>query len=177
MNRWWPAPRLLGRQVPLMMVAWLTLVWVTLWGDLSVGNVLGGLATAIVVTWLLPMPVTDPGIRIRPVALAGFLVTFGWDLIVSTARVVFWVAHPGQPPSQVVRVPLRTTSEAMVVLVLVALTTVPGSLVLEVYERELVLHVLGRPGDVADDIRADVAQVERRIVRAFGTRRDREELG
>jgi multicomponent Na+:H+ antiporter subunit E len=171
------APRLFGRRVPLVLVAWLAAVWVTLWGDLSVGNVLGGLVAGLVVTWLLPMPVLDPGFRVRPVALVLFLVWFAWDLVLSTARVVFWVAHPGRPPSQIVRTPLRTTSDSMVVLILVALSTVPGTLVLEVAGRELVVHVLGRRGDATEITRADVAELESRIVRAFGTRRDREELG
>ncbi|MGP4095412.1 Na+/H+ antiporter subunit E [Nonomuraea sp. KM90] len=170
------APRVLGRRVPLPLVAWLALVWVMLWGDLSAGNVLGGLVTGLVVTWLLPLPILDPGIRVRPVALVRFLLWFGWDMVISTVRVVFWVAHPGQPPTQIVRVPLRTSSEALTVMIIVALSTVPGSLVLERYPGELLVHVLGRPGDVAEAVRADIAGLESRIVAAFGTRRDREEL-
>ncbi|MEV4068205.1 Na+/H+ antiporter subunit E [Nonomuraea fuscirosea] len=168
--------RLFGRRVPLALVAWLALVWVTLWGDLSAGNVLGGVVTGLVVTWLLPLPVLDPGIRIHPVWLVRFLLWFGWDMVISTVRVVFWVAHPGRPPAQLVLVPLRTSSEAMTVIIMVALSTVPGSLVLEAHPRALMLHVLGRPGDVADAVRADVTRLESRVVAAFGTRRDRKEL-
>ncbi|MFF4615343.1 Na+/H+ antiporter subunit E [Nonomuraea jabiensis] len=162
----------------LALIAWLAVVWVTLQGELSAGNVLGGLAVALAVTWLLPLPVLDPGIRLRPVALVGFLLWFGWDLVVSTVRVVVWVVRPGVPPTQIVRVRLRTSSESMTVMIMVALSTVPGSLVVEAYpeERELVLHVLGRPGDVTEAVRADVAGLESRIVAAFGTLRDREEL-
>ncbi|MER6000557.1 Na+/H+ antiporter subunit E [Nonomuraea angiospora] len=162
----------------LALIAWLAVVWVTLWGELSAGNVLGGLAVALVVTWLLPLPVLDPGIRVHPVALVDFLLWFGRDLVVSTVRVVVWVVRPGVPPTQIVRVRLRTSSESMTVMIMVALSTVPGSLVVEAYpeERELDLHVLGRPGDVAEAVRADVAGLESRIVAAFGTRRDREEL-
>ncbi|MEU8356646.1 Na+/H+ antiporter subunit E [Nonomuraea sp. NPDC048882] len=168
--------RIFGRRVPLPLVAWLALVWVTLWGDVSVGNVLGGVAAGLVVTWLLPLPVLDPGIRIHPAGLVRFLLWFGWDMVTSTVRVVFWVAHPGRPPAQLVLVPLRTSSEAMTVIVMVALSTVPGSLVLEAYPRALMLHVLGRPGDIADAVRTDVAALEARVVAAFGTRGDRKEL-
>ncbi|MGP3957933.1 Na+/H+ antiporter subunit E [Nonomuraea sp. 3N208] len=163
----------------LWLIAWLALIWVTLWGDLSIGNVLGGVAAALVVTWLLPLPMLDPGIRIRPVALVRFLVWFGWDMVVSTARVVIWVFRPGPPPTQLVRVELRTSSESMIVVIMAALANVPGSLVVEAYveERCLMLHILGLPGDAAEDVRAHVAALESRIVAAFGTRRDREELG
>lgn len=162
----------------LALIAWLALVWVALWGDLTAANVLGGLATALVVTWLLPLPVLDPGIRARPAALAVFLFWFGRDLVTSTVRVVLWIARSGTPPTQLVRVRLRTSSESMTVIIMVALSTVPGSLVLEFYpeRRELLLHVLGRPGDVTEPVRADVARLESRIVAAFGTARDREEL-
>ncbi|MBB5780575.1 Na+/H+ antiporter subunit E [Nonomuraea jabiensis] len=162
----------------LALIAWLAVVWVTLQGELSAGDVLGGLAVALVVTWLLPLPVLDPGIRLRPVALVDFLLWFGRDMVVSTVRVVVWVVRPGVPPTQIVRVRLRTSSESMTVMIMVALSSVPGSLVVEAYpeERELVLHVLGRPGDVTEAVRADVAALEARIVAAFGTLGDREEL-
>jgi multicomponent Na+:H+ antiporter subunit E len=162
----------------LALIGWLALVWVTLWGDLSAGNVLGGVAAALVVTWLLPLPELDPGIRIRPVALVRFLLWFGWDMVASTARVVWWVVRPGPPPTQFVEVELRTSSESMIVLIMAALANVPGSLVVEAYvaERRLLVHMLGLPGDVTEAVRADVAALESRIVAAFGTRRDREEL-
>ncbi|UBU17468.1 Na+/H+ antiporter subunit E [Nonomuraea gerenzanensis] len=177
MNRELLAPWVLGRRVPLPLVAWLALVWVTLWGDLTVGNVLGGLLTGLVVTWLLPLPILDPGIRVHPVALARLLLWIAWNMVLSTARVVLWVALPGPPPTRIVRVRLRTSSESMTVLLMIALSTVPGSLVVEAYRQELVVHVLGLTGDVTGTVRADVAELESRIVRAFGTRRDREELG
>ncbi|MGI5291507.1 Na+/H+ antiporter subunit E [Nonomuraea polychroma] len=163
----------------LALIAWLVLVWVTLWGDLSIGNVLAGLAAALAVTWLLPLPMLDPGIRIRPVALVRFLLWFGWDMVVSTARVVMWVFLPGPPPTHLVRVELRTSSESMIVMIMTALANVPGSLVVEAYvqERCLMLHILGLPGDAAEEVRANVAALESRIVAAFGTRRDREEFG
>src|SRR5690606_9286673 len=98
------------------------------------------------------------------------------DLVVSTVRVEFYVLHPGDPPAQLVRVPLRTTSEPIMVLVMVAISTVPGGLVVERYPGELLLHVLGRPGDITEAMRGDVAALEERIVAAFGTPRDKEEL-
>ncbi|MEU8251600.1 Na+/H+ antiporter subunit E [Nonomuraea sp. NPDC048916] len=172
------APRLFGRRVPLPLVVMLALLWVTLWGDLSVGNVLGGLATGLVITWLLPLPVLDPGLRLHLTALPSFLVRFAGDMVASTVRVTIWVLRPGPPPTQVIPVRLRTSSDAMTMLVMVALSSVPGSLVLEVYSgrRELVLHILGYRGDVAGKVAADVAGLERRIVAAFGTRADWEEV-
>ncbi|GGO64246.1 Na+/H+ antiporter subunit E [Nonomuraea cavernae] len=172
------APRLFGRRVPLPLLVALALLWVTLWGELSVGNVLGGLAVGLVVTWLLPLPVLDPGLRLNLPALPSFLVRFAGDMVASTVRVAVWVLRPGPAPTQVVTVRLRTSSDAMTMLVMVALSSVPGSLVIEVHgePRELVLHILGYRGDVAEKVTEDVAGLEHRIVAAFGTRADREEL-
>ncbi|WP_336205286.1 Na+/H+ antiporter subunit E [Nonomuraea sp. LPB2021202275-12-8] len=171
-------PRVFGRPVPPALVAWLALIWVMLWGEVSAGTVLGGLVTGAITTWLLPLPVLDPGIRIRPLRAVSFLLWFAADLVSSTARVVFWVLRSGSPPAGIVRVRLRTSSESMIMMIMVAVSTVPGSLVLEVDEgsRELVLHVLGRTGDLPALAQQDVTRLESRIVSAFGTRADLEEL-
>ncbi|MEV7006350.1 Na+/H+ antiporter subunit E [Streptosporangium sp. NPDC051022] len=177
-----PVPRLLGRAVPPGEVAWLTLVWLLLWGDLSVGNVLGGLLAGIVIVWLLPLPLVDSGIRVHPVAALVFLLRFAGDLVLSSLRVAFWALRVGTlPPVEVVEVRLRTSSEVMTVLITVALSALPGSLVLEVdFEgRGLVLHVLGIGGTgqrVREIVQTDVTRLERAIVAGFGTPEDREEL-
>jgi multicomponent Na+:H+ antiporter subunit E len=171
-------PTVFGRPMPLPLVAWLTLIWVMLWGDASALTLVGGVLAGALTVWLLPLPVLDPGLRLRPVAAVSFLVWFGLDLVASTARVVFWVLHPGPPPTGIVTVPLRTSSESMIMMVMVALSTVPGSLVVEYHprERELVVHVLGRRGDLDRITHKEVAGLESRIVKAFGTAADREEL-
>ncbi|WP_049571623.1 Na+/H+ antiporter subunit E [Nonomuraea sp. SBT364] len=172
-------PTVFGRPVPVPLVAWLTLIWVMLWGSVSALTLVGGVLAGTLTVWLLPLPVLDPGIRFRPVPFAAFLAWFALDLVSSTARVVFWVLHPGRPPTGVVRVPLRTSSESMIMMVMVALSTVPGSLVLEFQRerRELVVHILGRRGNLAELGREEVAGLESRIVAAFGTSADRRELG
>ncbi|MDP9841285.1 Na+/H+ antiporter subunit E [Streptosporangium lutulentum] len=172
------APRLPGRRVPPAQVAWLTIVWLLLWGDVTVGNVLGGLLAGLAVVWLLPLPVLDSGLRIHPVGLVVFLTRFAVDMVVSSFRVAFWALRPGTPPVRIVEVRLRSSSEVMAVLITVALSALPGSLVLEAHvgERLLVLHVLGVTGDARAVTEADVARLESRVVAAFGTRADREEL-
>lgn len=177
-----PVLWLLGRPVPLGQVLWLTVIWLLLWGDLSVGNVLGGLLAGLILVWLLPLPVQDTGLRLHPIRIVWFLVRFLRDMVVSSFRVALWAMRLGtQPPVQIVEVRLRTRSETMVVLVTVALSALPGSLVLETNVREgtLVLHVLGVPGDpatVSQTTQDDVTRLESRIAAAFGTRADQEEV-
>ncbi|MFC7649718.1 Na+/H+ antiporter subunit E [Streptosporangium lutulentum] len=120
----------------------------------------------------------DSGLRIHPVGLVVFLTRFAVDMVVSSFRVAFWALRPGTPPVRIVEVRLRSSSEVMAVLITVALSALPGSLVLEAHvgERLLVLHVLGVTGDARAVTEADVARLESRVVAAFGTRADREEL-
>lgn len=40
----------------LWILTWLMLVWILLWGSFSAANVLSGLAIAVLITVLLPMP-------------------------------------------------------------------------------------------------------------------------
>ncbi|GHH64421.1 putative cation antiporter subunit [Streptosporangium violaceochromogenes] len=167
-----------GRPVPPGAVAWLAVTWLLLWGELTVGNVLGGLLAGVAVVWLLPLPAFDSGVRVHPVAAVAFLARFAWDLVFSSMRVAWWALRPGRPPVHVVEVRLRTSSPVMTVLVVIALSALPGSLVLEADfpGRRLTLHVLGITGDVRATVRADVTRLEGAIVAAFGTAADREEL-
>ena len=49
----WPLRRIALRA---WVLCWLVLVWIFLWGTFSAANVLSGLAIALVITVLLPLP-------------------------------------------------------------------------------------------------------------------------
>jgi multicomponent Na+:H+ antiporter subunit E len=49
---------------------WLTFVWILLWGNISAANILSGLAVALVITYLLPLPPVPVEGRVHPIALA-----------------------------------------------------------------------------------------------------------
>ena len=58
-------PRRRSLRFSLAAVVWLTVVWVLLWGDLSVANVLAGLAVALFVGTTLRMPSVEFGGRVH----------------------------------------------------------------------------------------------------------------
>ncbi|HEV7626222.1 MAG TPA: Na+/H+ antiporter subunit E, partial [Streptomyces sp.] len=64
----------------------LTVVWVLLWGDLSVANVLTGIVVGIVVCVIFPLPPIETGVRLRPIGILRFAVRFTLDMIVSSWR-------------------------------------------------------------------------------------------
>ncbi|WP_157245855.1 Na+/H+ antiporter subunit E [Nonomuraea typhae] len=172
------APRIFGRRVPLPLVGWLALIWVLLWGDLSLGNAVAGLLAGAIITWLIPLPLLDPGIRVRPLALLAFLPRYAADMALSSVRVAWWALRPGacDPPVTLTTAALRTSSEPMTTLIIVTLSSLPGSLVVEAYtgRKELVVHALGTTD--AGAVQADVTRLESRVIAAFGTKADREEL-
>ncbi len=161
-------------QLPLLL--WLVLVWNLLWGTWSWANLLSGLALAVAITTLLPLPPVVGGVRIHPLRLLYFLGYFLLDLVRSAAEVAWLTVRPGGiGRSAIVRVQLRTDSDLLLTIIAESVTLVPGSIVIDLdrEERVLVLHVLhvDGPADV-ERRRASVLAEEERVVRAFGSEHD-----
>ena len=161
------------RQLPL--VGGLALLWVLLWGTWSWANVLGGVAVALVVTWVLPLPPVLEHARLRPWPVAVLLTLFIRDLMVSSAQVSWLAVRPSPPRAAIVGVQLRTDSDLLLTLVTQTLNLLPGSLVLDVdrTSKSLLMHVLVVRDDAeVERHRADALLVEERITRAFGSARE-----
>jgi multicomponent Na+:H+ antiporter subunit E len=157
--------------VQLPVLAWLTAVWVALWGDLSAANVLGGLAVALVVCLVFPLPPLQMGLHVRAGWLGWLVVKFLGDVVAASAQVA-WVTLRLRPPrNAVIEVDLRTHSDFVLTVVAEMVSLVPGSLVVEARRstHTLFLHVLDA-GDMAgvETMRAQVLALERRVVLAFG---------
>ncbi len=157
----------------LVAVGWLVLVWNLLWGEFSVGNLIGGLAVALVVLLFFPLPpVTFEG-RIRPIAVLRFAGRFVSDLVTASVQVAWTALRPGAPPrSAIIAVPLRVGSDLNLTLTAEASSLVPGSLILAVDRANgiLYVHVLDVPGPAGvARARREVLALEERIVRAIGS--------
>ncbi len=152
-------------------VAWLTLVWVGLWGSLSPANLLAGLALALLVVRSLPMPAIDFHGRPRPgrlLALAGRLVI---DLVVASTQVALLALGRRTPQSAVIRVALRSHSDLYLTLTAQLVSLVPGSVVVEAHRISgtLYVHVLdvGRSG--VEEHRRAVLAIEERVLWALAS--------
>ena len=161
----------LRHQMPLLL--WLVLVWNLLWGTWSWANLLSGVAVALGVTLLLPLPPVVGGARLRPVALLRFLGHFVVDLISSGALVAWQTVRPaGIDRSAIITVQLRTDSDLLLTILSESLTLVPGSMVIDLdrERRTIALHIL-HVRDQADveQQRDAVLAEEERVVRAFGS--------
>ena len=169
-----PAATRLRHQVPLAV--WLVLVWMLLWGSWSWANLLSGLAVALVVLVLLPLPHVVGGVRVRPAPRLAFLGHFVTDLFVSGAEVAWQTVRPqGLRHTAIVQAQLRVDSDLLLTMVAEATSLVPGSLVLDLdrEQRLMTLHLLPvRDRADVERRRANVLLVEERLVRAFGSAED-----
>jgi len=154
-------------------VAWLTVVWVFLWGDLSVGNVLAGLLIALAVTTGLRMAPIEFHGRIRPVGLLRLLVRFGTDLVKASFEVSLIALRPRYVPrGAVIGVQLRSHSDLYLTMTAELSSLVPGSLVVEAHRLTgmLYLHVLDvRQSGGIEAARQAVLDQEERVLRAFAS--------
>jgi len=160
------------RGLQLSAVVWLTVVWVALWGDLSAANVLGGLAVALVVCLVFPLPRLRMHLQVRPLRLGWLILRFLGDVVVASAQVAWTTLQfRRRPRNAVIEVDLRTTSDIVLTVVAEMVSLVPGSLVVEARRstHTLFLHVLeARDQAGVDRMRAQVLSLERRVVLALG---------
>ena len=75
------------RSLQLPMIAWLMVVWVALWGDISAANVLSGLLIGAAVSLVFPLPPLRMHLRVRPLPLVWLVLHFLGSLVVASFQV------------------------------------------------------------------------------------------
>lgn len=157
-----------GRFRTIAVVVWSVLVWVALWSDLSLANVLFGTLAGVVTLVVLPLPGDRQPLAVRPWPLLVYLGHFVRDLVVSAFQVVWAIVTPGTRISQgVVRIPLRATAPGVVTLIANSISLTPGTLTIEVERNPPVLYVHVLQLQSIEQARADIAALEDRVLAAF----------
>lgn len=146
----------------------LMVVWIALWGELSVANVASGLLALALLAVVTP-GARRAGHRVHPLGLLRFAGRLLVDLVTSTWAIVLAVVRPtpDRVAAEVMTVPLRTRSTLVATIVANSISLTPGTLTVACDESDFVLHVhvLGRRD--RDDFVASVAALEDRVVAAF----------
>ena len=159
---------------------WLAVVWILLWGNLTVGTVLAGLAVGLVITIALPLPPIAATGRLRPLGLAHLVVVFARDLVVASVQVAVLAFRPREPASAVIGVRLRSSSDLYLTLTAELCSLVPGSIVVEAHRLTgtLYLHVLDveQVGGI-ERARQIVLDQEERVLRAFASQAELDDAG
>lgn len=117
----------------LLITAWVVLIWVGLWGDLSVANVLAGLAVGVFVSLVAPLPPTVRRYRPSVIGYARLTVVLFVALAKATWDVAVRVLSPHvrlSPGIVVVEAGLR---DPLVLSIAANATTMtPGTITLDV---------------------------------------------
>ncbi|HVM14116.1 MAG TPA: Na+/H+ antiporter subunit E [Egibacteraceae bacterium] len=159
----------MSARLPLM--AWLVIVWLALWGDLSVANVVSGLVVSGAL--VLFFPIAGPQLMgpIRPLQALVFLGYFLYKLFEASVVVAWEVITPRNEDINlaIVAIPVTGASPAVTTIVANAVSLVPGTLTLEVREEPMTLYVHVLHLRTVEDVRRDVLRLEWLALRAFGS--------
>jgi multicomponent Na+:H+ antiporter subunit E len=149
----------------------LLVLWIALWGELSVANVLTGIAVVALVSWMFAER-THATYQVRPLNAIRLVSFVAWGLVTSSARVVWAVLFPTpeRTITSVQRVRLERGSVFVGAIVANAITLTPGTMTLELDAEtlELQVHVLGTVEP--EQFHADVLDLERRVAAAVRER-------
>jgi len=155
----------------IWVLIWLTLVWLLLWGSVSAANIVSGLAVALLIIVLLPLPAVPVQGRVHPLSLLWLAANVAWWLLVSSTQVAWLALRPARPPlSAVLRTRLALKSDLVLALGVNIMNLTPGTIVLEIDQaRRLVyVHVLdvGSQRSV-DRFYQQATKLERLLVASF----------
>ncbi|MGV0713956.1 Na+/H+ antiporter subunit E [Mycolicibacterium sp. XJ662] len=155
----------------LSVLAGLTLVWMLLWGSVSVANFLGGLAVALVITLLLPLPVVPVEGKLHPLSLLRLVTQMAYWLVKSSIEVAWLSVKPGPPlVSSVLRAQFALKSDLVLAMAVNLINLTPGTIALEVDQarRVVYVHVLNAHTERAvHDFHAQMATLERMLKAAL----------
>ncbi|HCX83991.1 MAG TPA: Na+/H+ antiporter subunit E [Micrococcales bacterium] len=163
----------LRRRPSVTAVVWLAVVWVLLWGDLTIANVLAGLMVALAVAWFLPLPRVPFAGRPSGFGLVRLFGRLAGDIVVASVHVAAVALRFGhEPRGGVLRVRLRSRSDLYLTLTADLCSLVPGSIIVEAHRATGTLYVhtldLSGPGAV-EHARTVVLDQEARVLYALAS--------
>lgn len=152
---------------------WLAIVWVLLWGEVTAANLAAGVLVALLVTEIAPFPTAYFDGRFRIWGFARLAAIFVKDLVSASFHQARFILTRKKPQGAVIRVKLRSESDAYLVITAGMSTLVPGSLVIDTDAESGTLYVHLFDVDMAGGIEAahqSVLDLEERVLRAFASR-------
>lgn len=154
--------------IRLARIAWITGLWMALWGELSIANAVGGLLVGAVLIAAFDTWRAD-SLVVRPIHALRFALFFSWSLIAATFTVARTVISPRDRVRQgIIAVPLPNCSDAVATIVADAITLTPGTLTLEVRRDPLTLYVHALDTRDVEAVRRDIRKLEWLALQAFG---------
>jgi multicomponent Na+:H+ antiporter subunit E len=154
----------------LMTLGALVVVWTALWGSVSPTVVLLGVLVSAAILLLFPLPTMYFRFGLHPWRTIVLIGRFLWDVVVASLHVGWLAVRPRLPQSRVTQVRLASDSDLLEALTALAVSLVPGSLIVDADSgsRTLTIHVLDADKQTDAEFAAQVLAQEDRIRRALG---------
>lgn len=149
----------------------LTVAWVLFWGDLTVANLLTGVAAAVLLLSVFPVghDVAVVRHRLRPLAAVAFVAEFTVDLVWSSALMVRAVlGGSSRERPGVVACPLRVDAPGLTTFLTTVIANSPGTMPIEATQDPPVIYVHVLHLDDPERVRARVSRLEELAVRILG---------
>ncbi len=160
------------------VLLWSTVLWVALWHDLSVANVLAGLLVLAVAGVPRVLANDDAErVRVKPLASLYFVGFVFYKLVEANLYLAWEIVTPHNRINVgVVAVPLRTESTTAAMIVANVITLTPGSITIESLGSPPTLYVNVMHLHDVERVRRDLLHIEELSVAAFGSATAREQL-
>lgn len=164
------------------LLIWLVIVWILLWGEFSIANVLSGLVVSILIvigSGIGSPSKTEPDERARvsPIHLVLFAFFVLVKLIQSNLALARVVMTPGNRiRSGVLAIELHTDQPLVMITVANVITLTPGTMTLESKGSPATLYINVLQLHDVEAVRRDVEDIELRAVKALGSRKSRQQL-
>lgn len=164
---------------------WLVALWLLLWNDISIANVVSGVAVAALVLAGARLPKVgcagdDAGdrARIAPLSLLYFVGYVIVKLVQSNLVLAWEIVTPNDERIRtgIVAVPLRTESELAMLVVSSVITLTPGTITIDATGTPPVIYVNVLHLHDIEDVRRELLHIEELSVKAFGSRTARAQL-
>lgn len=169
-----PAPGTSRWQPYLLTLGFLTLIWMALWGSASLIVILLGIGIGAIVLLLFPLPQMYFSFGVHPWRALVLVSRFLWDVVAASVHVAWLAVRPRPPHSETTVVQLESDSDLLQALTALAVSLVPGSLIIEIDpdRRRLMIHVLDADQKPMAEFHEQVRAQERRIRLALGRDED-----
>lgn len=147
-------------------IALLAVAWLLLSGELTLVNLLAGVAVAFVALFVVRFPRERGLPRLRMSRVLAFVFWFTWQVVKANVRIALEVLRRNpKRDAAVVRVPMPPRPLWEVTVLANLVTFVPGTLVIEVSDEPRELYVHGLFDEDPEEIRQDVERLARHLER------------
>lgn len=164
------------------ILVWLLLLWILLWDDLSIANLVSGLLIGVAVLGFARLPrisrADDENVaRVNVLRSIGFGFYVLYKLVEANFVLAWEIVTPRNSINTgVIAVPLRTESRTAMMVIANVITLTPGTMTIEVLGTPPVIYVNVLHLNDIERVRRDLMRLEELSVRAFGSRAARAQL-